>query len=86
MDSTTANILLVMAVLIMHLIEEIKTSFRQRPPLSEMPRPVFMGAKIAIYAFCFTNLILFAHKDALAIPLAWIFVVAILLTDWGILG
>lgn len=86
MDSLTAIVLLLTAVLIMHLVEEVKTGFRSRFPLGEMPRPLFVGINIVVYAFCFATLILSARGDVLAIPFAWIFAVAMLLNGLGHVG
>jgi hypothetical protein len=86
MDSTTVIILLLIVVLIMHLVEEVKTGFRQRFLLGEMPRPLFVGGNVVLYVFCFATLVLSARGDALAIPFAWIFAVTMFLNGLGHIG
>jgi hypothetical protein len=56
MDTRTALILLLIATLLIHLAEEIKTGFRKRLPLGEIPLLLFVGINVVIYAFCSTTL------------------------------
>ena len=88
MDTRTALILLLIATLLIHLAEEIKTGFRKRLPVGvgEMPLPLFVGINVVIYAFCFTTLALSARGNELAVPLAWILAVAMLLNGLGHVG
>lgn len=86
MNRTTTLILLLIITLILHLIEEIKTGFRCKFPIGEMPLPVFVGINILIYAFCFTTLILSTQGNPLALPLAWIFAIAMCLNGLGHIG
>jgi hypothetical protein len=78
MDTITITIVLLIAILLVHLGEEIKTGFRREFPLGEMPKAVFIGANIIVYVFCFATLVLSARGDELAMPFAWIFAVAML--------
>jgi hypothetical protein len=77
-DRMTGTILLLIAILLLHLGEEVKTGFREKFPLGEMPRPLFIGLNIIVYTFCFATLFLSAQGHELAIPLAWIFALAML--------
>lgn len=77
-DSMTGTILLLIAILLLHLGEEVKTGFREKFPLGEMPRPLFVGLNIIVYTFCFATLFLSARGHELAIPLAWILALAML--------
>jgi hypothetical protein len=52
MNETTTLILMLIVVLVLHLIEEIKTGFRKRFPLGDMSKSLFIGLNILIYAFC----------------------------------
>jgi hypothetical protein len=70
----------------MHLVEEVKTGFRQRYPLGEMPKPLFVGLNVLIYAFCFATLFLSVRGSGLAIPFAWVFAVGMLLNGIGHMG
>jgi hypothetical protein len=74
----TATILLLIAILLVHLGEEIKTGFREQFPLGEMPRPLFIGLNIVVYTFCLATLFFSVQGHELAIPLAWIFALAML--------
>jgi hypothetical protein len=86
MDTIALTILLLIAILLVHLGEEIKTGFRRRFPLGEMPLPLFIGANIIVYVFCFTTLFLSAQGSELAIPLAWIFAVGMFANGAGHMG
>ena len=79
MESITSIILLLIAVLVVHLTEEIRTGFREKFPLGEMPKPLFIGINIVVYAFCFTTLFLSARGNELAIRFVWILAVAMLM-------
>jgi hypothetical protein len=72
-------IAILIVVLALHLIEEIKTDFRRKFPLGEMPRPVFVGGNVAVYLFSFLTLLLAVYKNHLAVPFAWVFAIAMLL-------
>jgi hypothetical protein len=77
-DRMPGTILLLIVIVLIHLAEEIKTGFRKKFPLGEMPRPLFIGGNVVFYTFCFATLFLSAQGHELAIPLAWIFAVAML--------
>ncbi len=78
MERITYTILLLITILLMHLGEEVKTGFRKRFPLGEMPKPLFIGGNVIVYAFCLTTVCLSVRGNESAIPLAWIFAVAML--------
>ena len=82
----TSAILLVIACLILHLAEEVKTGFRKKLPVGEMPLPLFLGLNVLIYAFCFATLILAARNCEWAIPFAWALAVGMLLNGSGHIG
>jgi hypothetical protein len=82
----TAILFLLIVTLILHLVEEIKTGFRERFPLGEMPKPVFVGINILLYVFCFGTLLLSWQGNALAIPLAWLFALAMFINGIGHIG
>lgn len=85
-DRITYIILLLIAVLLTHLGEEIKTGFRKRFPLGEMPKPLFVGGNVIVYAFCFVTLFLSARGNDIAIPLAWTFALAMLANGTAHIG
>ena len=86
MDTVSVTIMIVIILLAMHLAEEIKTGFRKKMLIGEMPRPLFIGLNILVYTFCFTTLFLSVRSHALAIPLTWIFAIAMLLNGAGHIG
>ncbi len=86
MGSTTSIVLLLIAALILHLIEEVRTGFRERFPVGEMPLPLFVAINVVIYAFCFTTLILSVRDGELATPFAWVFAATMLLNGLGHVG
>ena len=86
MDRITSAVLLLIAVLVVHLVEEVKTGFRKKLPIGEMPRPLFIGINIVVYAFCFMTLFLSARSNELATPFAWVFAIAMLMNGIGHIG
>jgi hypothetical protein len=86
MDRVSTVILMSIIALAIHLVEEIKTGFRQRFPLGEMPRAVFVGFNILIYTFGFTTFFLSLSDAVLALPLTWIWAIAMLLNGIGHVG
>jgi hypothetical protein len=72
--------------LVLHLIEEIKTDFRKRLPVGEMPLPVFVGLSLFIYAFCFATRAFSLRTSQWAAPLAWVFAVSMVLNGMGHIG
>jgi hypothetical protein len=86
MDRITSAILLLIAALVVHLAEEIKTGFRKKLPIGEMPRLLFIGINVVVYAFCFTTLLLSARGHELATPFAWVFAIAMLMNGIGHIG
>lgn len=86
MDRTSGAILLLIGTLAIHLVEEVATGFRERFPLGEMPRRMFVGINVLLYAFCFATFFLSLRGAALVVPLAWAFAVAMLLNGVGHVG
>ena len=86
MDRITSAILLLIAALVVHLAEEIKTGFRKKLPIGEMPRLLFIGINVVVYAFCFTTLLLSVRGHELATPFAWVFAIAMLMNGIGHIG
>jgi len=82
----TGIILLLIAALILHLLEEVRTGFWQRLPVGEMPLPLFVTINVVVYAFCFTTLILSVRNGELATPFAWVFAVSMFLNGLGHVG
>ncbi len=68
-------ITILIAVLSLHLFEEIKTDFRRRFPLGEMSRPLFIGGNVFVYLFSFLTLLLAVFGNHLAVPLSWVFAI-----------
>ena len=86
MSGRSVAILLLIVALILHLVEEVKTGFRKRLPVGEMPLWVFVGLNVAIYAFCFATLALSLCRSQWAAPLAWVFAVFMVLNGLGHIG
>ena len=86
MDRISCTILLLVAALAMHLVEEVRTGFRKKLPLGEMPKSLFVGINVFIYAFCFTTFFLSVRRDGLAIPFSWTFAIAMLMNGIGHIG
>jgi hypothetical protein len=86
MNRVSVTILIVIILLAMHLVEEVKTGFRKKIPIGEMPRPLFVGLNILLYAFCFKTLFLSVRGHTSAVPLTWIFAIGMLLNGAGHIG
>jgi hypothetical protein len=86
MDNISSTILILIATLVIHLIEEIKTGFRKQFPLGEMSVSLFVGINVIIYLFCFLTLFLSISGEGLALPLTWIFAVTMLFNGIGHIG
>ena len=55
MEDLTAAIVLLTLTLFTHLIEEIKTGYRNKLFIREMPRPVLIDLNTLIYIYCLIN-------------------------------
>jgi len=78
-DRITLTIGLLIAILLVHLAEEIKTGFRRKKfPPGEIPKPLFIAGNAIVYTFCFATLFLSGRGSELGIRFAWIFAVAML--------
>ncbi len=86
MDYMTALIVGLLAALVLHLVEEVRTGFRFRLPFGEMPRRVFMCINIALYGFILATVGLSATGSGFARPFAWAFALAMLLNGAGHIG
>lgn len=86
MGNTTGIIVLLIYALVLHLIEEVKTSFRQCLPVGEMPLWLFVTINVAVYVFCFATLTLSVRNGKLATPFAWAFAAAMFLNRLGHVG
>jgi hypothetical protein len=86
MNAVSLGIFLLIIVLIAHLVEEIRTDFRKKLPIGEMPLPVFVSINILLYAFCFTTFILSLISHPAAVTLAWIFAVGMAFNGFGHVG
>ena len=76
MADGTGIILLLMAALTLHLVEQIRTGFRDQLPLGAMPLPAFVGINVAAYTLCFATLIASVRRGELATPFTWLFAIA----------
>jgi hypothetical protein len=58
MDRISFTILILILALGMHLGEEIKSGFREKFPVAEIPRALFIGIDVSVFGFCFSTLFL----------------------------
>jgi hypothetical protein len=86
MNDLSWVILILTAALAAHLIEEIRTGFRERFPLGVMPKSLFIGINIIVYTFCLAALLLSIFDYSLAVPFAWILGIATLVNGTGHIG
>jgi hypothetical protein len=86
MDVLSWAILLLIATLAMHLVEEVRARFRQKFPLREIPKTFFIGINIFIYTFCLATFLLAVFNHGFAAPFAWAFAIAMLINGIGHIG
>jgi hypothetical protein len=86
LDLVSGLILALIIILILHLLEEIKTGFRFRLPFGKMRLSMFIGINIGVYLFCAVTLFLSIFGSALVIPLRWIFAIVMILNGLGHIG
>jgi hypothetical protein len=79
----TGGIVVLTLLLVLHLVEEVRGDFRRQFPLGEMPRLLFVGITVAVYAFCAVMIWLAINESPAAIPMAWAFAVAMLINGTG---
>lgn len=79
MNTQSTLILILIVMLIIHLIEEVRTGFRERFPLFRFPRLLFVLANVVLYLFCGVTLYLSIAGDPLSVVFASVFAVGMLL-------
>jgi hypothetical protein len=86
LDVASGLTLALIAVLVLHLLEEIKTGFRRRLPIGKMPLSVFVGINILVYLFCAFTMYLSVSGSSLAFSFQWIFAMTMVLNGLGHIG
>jgi hypothetical protein len=85
-NQLTGGLVALMAVTLVHLVEEVQTGFRIKFPLGEMPRPVFLGLNMLLYSYYAVVILLASTYHPLAVPLTWPLAIAMTLNGLGHLG
>ena len=70
---------MLIAVQALHLYEEVRTGFRRKLPVGEMPVAVFVPANVIAFAFALATALLCYLGMSIGIVAAWIYAVAMLL-------
>lgn len=83
MNELTPRIAIFVLILILHLVEEVKTGFRRQMLFGEMSQLMFVSLNVLIYLFCTVILVLSVSENQAATSLAWIFAIAMLLNGLG---
>ncbi len=78
MSTLSISVLVLTGVLALHLLEEIRTGFRKKFPLGEMPLTFFVIVNICVYAYALLTAYLCATHVEAGILMAWIFAVLML--------
>jgi hypothetical protein len=86
MNSIPLALTLLTILLVIHLVEEIRTGFCQQFPLGEMPKAVFIGINVLIYLYAIIMIGLNLLDHTAALIMAWLFSLAMLLNALGHLG
>ena len=86
MTSLANSFVILTLVLVIHLIEEVRTNFRTRMLLGEMPKFLFVGINILIYTYAVVMITLAFGDYPVAVTMAWIFSIAMLLNNVGHIG
>ncbi|MCP4632043.1 MAG: HXXEE domain-containing protein [candidate division Zixibacteria bacterium] len=82
-DNLTFYFGILIAIQVLHLIEEIRGDFRRKFPLGKVPKPIFIIGNIALYGFAITALYLSYVNAPVAIKMIWIFTILMLLNGVG---
>ena len=83
MNSIAQATALAIVLLLVHLVEEIATGFRERIPCGPMPRWLFITLSVALYGFCLCTLVLTARNQPAGLVMAWILSAVVLLNGLG---
>lgn len=83
MEPLLQSLIVLVATLVLHLVEEVTTGFRVRFPLGEMPRSLFVLINVAIYAYALVMIVLAARGNPLAVSMAWPFALMMLVNGLG---
>jgi hypothetical protein len=86
MDELSTALLILVFTLLLHLLEEIRQGFRVQFPLGEMPRWLFLGINLGIYAYAGLMMYWSFGGDPRARVLAWIFAAVMSVNALGHLG
>jgi len=83
MTGIRVSLLILAGLLVVHLIEEIRTDFRRRLPVGEISRNVFVGTNAIIYTYVLATIWLAFRESGAALPMIWIFAVGMTLNGVG---
>lgn len=83
MDNIATWFVILVVILIVHLVEEIKTGFRKKLSIGEMPKPLFVGINALIYSFALAAIIMYLIDINLGLIFIWIFTVGNVLNGTG---
>lgn len=86
MNDLVIGVVLLLVVLLAHLLEEVRTGFRRRFPLGEMPRSLFVAINVVLYLYIGVTLLLALAGRQAAVPLAWGFALAMAANGLGHMG
>lgn len=70
------TVFVLMATLFFHLLEEMKTGFRKKYPLGEIPMPLLILINVIGYSLAISAGILCLMENQLGVLLSWIFAIA----------
>ncbi len=85
-NQLTGGLVAMLAVSLVHLVEEIQTGFRVKFPFGEMPRPIFIGINVLLYSYYMVVILLASIYHPLAAPLARPLALVMALNGLGHLG
>jgi hypothetical protein len=79
MNAIVISLIVLIAVQVVHLYEEVHTGFRQQTPLAKMSVSVFVAANIFAFAFALATAILSFVGASIGAVAAWVYAIAMLL-------
>ncbi|MBD3170462.1 MAG: HXXEE domain-containing protein [candidate division Zixibacteria bacterium] len=83
MDNIAAWFVILVVILIVHLVEEIKTGFRKKLIIGEMPKSLFIGINALIYSFALAAFIMYLMNFRLGLLFIWIFTIGNIINGIG---
>jgi hypothetical protein len=79
MNLVSVGIIFLIVVQAIHLYEEVRSDFRRKVPIGEIPKSLFIWLNVAAFAFTIVTLCLCQAETSIGFVLAWIYGIAMVI-------